>query len=123
MKRILVCVILTAIFVVGFGAVASYAAAIQLNLDADDPLEELPPELLYEDYLPNADLAASSKDTLAYLRNRLYANHGYVFKTKKWRDVFTYFYWYKPNPNFSDKLFNKFERENLRRILAAEKGK
>jgi len=74
-------------------------------------------------YLSREELAASSKDTLAYLRNRIYANHGYSFKTKQWSDVFSRYDWYRPNPNFSVGLFNDYEKENLRRVMDEEKRK
>ena len=74
-------------------------------------------------HLTQEELAASSEDTLAYLRNRIYANHGYVFKTQKWNEEFSRCDWYVPNPNFSEKLFNSYEKENLQRIVAEEKRK
>jgi hypothetical protein len=121
MKRFTV--LAAVIFAILFLAGAACASGIELKRGADDPLEDLPPSRLSEDYLLKDELATTSKATLAYLRNRLYANHGYIFKSKKWRGEFSHFDWYEPNPNFSYKLFNKFERENIRRILAAEKSK
>ena len=76
---------------------------------------------LPREYLSNEELAACSKDVLAYLRNHIYANHGYIFRTKQWSDEFSNRSWYRPNPNFSENLFNAYERENLRRIMAEEK--
>jgi hypothetical protein len=121
MKRFTVLAVV--IFAVLFLAGAACASGIELKDGADDPLEDLPPSRLSEDYLLKDELAATSKETLAYLRNYLYALHGYVFESKKWRGEFSRFDWYEPNPDFSYKLFNKFERENMRRILAAEKNK
>ena len=72
-------------------------------------------------YLSSEELAMYSKETLAYLRNRIYANHGFSFRTRQWRDVFSRYDWYRPNPNFSEELFNEYERENLRRIIAEER--
>jgi len=72
-------------------------------------------------YLSREELAACSKETLAYLRNRIYANHGYSFRTRQWSEVFSRYDWYMPNPNFSEGLFNEYERENLRRIMDEEK--
>ena len=101
------------------------AAGVRIKFagNAEDPLENMPADRLSTEYLSKEELAATSKEVLAYLRNRIYANHGYVFKTKQWRDVFTSFDWYKPNPKFSDKLFNEYERVNLRRIIEEEKRK
>jgi len=72
-------------------------------------------------YITREELASLSIDTLAYLRNRIYANHGYSFKTKQWIDVFSRYDWYVPNPNFSEGLFNQYEKENLRRVMAEER--
>jgi hypothetical protein len=99
------------------------SARYRLNMDADDPLEDLPAELLWTENLSRSELAESSKETLEYMRNRLYAHRGFIFKSKKWRDEFSRFDWYEPDEDFSYALFNKFERENMRRILAAEKDK
>ena len=76
---------------------------------------------LSTEYLSDEDLSGASKELLYYMRNRIYANHGYVFKTPKLRDEFSRHDWYKPNPDFSTKLFNKYESENLRKIIAEEK--
>ena len=98
-------------------------AGITFTANAEDPLDEMPAVRLSTEYLSKEELAATSKEVLAYLRNRLYANHGFEFKTKKWREEFSRFDWYQPNPKFSDKLFNEYERVNLRRIMEAEKRK
>ena len=105
------------------GAWAADFSGIRFSSDTEDPLAEMPAERLSTEYLSKSELEAASKEVLAYLRNRIYANHGYEFKTPKWRDEFSRFDWYKPNPKFSIKLFNDYEKENLRRIIAAEKKK
>ena len=99
------------------------SARYKLAAGADDPLEDLPTELLWTAYLSKSELADTSKETLAYMRNRIYARHGYIFKTKKWKEEFARCDWYEPNEDFSYELFNKLEKENMRRILAAEKAK
>ena|GEM_PF-1637581 len=88
--------------------------------DDDDDLEALGDSVSAK-YFSDEELAAFPKDTLNYLRNRIYANHGYVFLTQKWRDVFTRYSWYNPNPDFTEQLFNEYERLNLRRIMAEER--
>ena len=87
--------------------------------DADDA--EALGDRLSTEYLSNAELAGASTDTLAYLRNRIYATYGYNFQTQRWKNEFSRYDWYRPNPNFSDKLFNTYERDNLKRIMAEEK--
>jgi hypothetical protein len=124
----LMMMVFTAVIAVGFRSSAAEAALVkargyEFTEGAEDPLEDLPPEVLYTENLSKEKLAATDKDVLAYMRNRIYARHGYVFKTKKWKDEFTNFDWYRPNLKFSEKLFNSYEKENIRRILAAEKQK
>jgi hypothetical protein len=102
---------------------AQESSEIPFNPGAEDPLEEMPAERLSTEYLSKAELDATPKEVLAYLRNRIYANHGYNFKTKKWSEEFSRCGWYEPNPRFSEKLFNDYEKENLKRIIAAEKKK
>jgi hypothetical protein len=87
--------------------------------DAED--REALGDRLSTESLPKEELTAASKETLAYLRNRIYANHGYAFKNKQWRDEFARCDWYRPNPNFSEKLFNSYEKDNLNKIMAEEK--
>jgi hypothetical protein len=88
--------------------------------EAWDPLDGVPTGALFTTYLPQARLNATRKDVLAYMRNRIYAEHGYIFKSKEWRDEFSEEDWYRPNPNFSENLFNAYEKENIRRIKIAE---
>jgi len=105
------------------GTANAAVQGIKFSVHADDPLADMPASRLSTENVPREELAATSKEVLAYLRNRIYANHGYVFQSKKWKDEFSRFDWYKPNPSFSYGLFNAYEKENMRRILAAEKGK
>ena len=125
MKRFMIfAAVLFAVLAAVMGCAAADAAVgITFAEYAFDPLEDMPADRLSTENLSREELAATSKEVLAYLRNRIYANHGYIFKTEKWRDVFTHFDWYKPNPKFSVKLFNKYENENLKRIIEAEKRK
>ena len=125
MKRILT--ILTAVFfaavisAAGFPAAARAAQGYVFTRGADDPLEDLPAELLSTEEMPKEKLAATSLEVLEYMRNRIYANHGYIFKIKKWKDEFSRFDWYEPSSKFSLENLNKFERKNLWSIVAEEK--
>jgi len=107
------------------GRASSYAQqstptpATTYDDDVDD-VETLG-NLLSSEYFSDEELATFTKDTLGYLRNRIYANHGYNFLTQKWREVFARYDWYRPNPDFSENLFNEYERQNLRRIMAEER--
>ena len=110
------------------GQTESYASASAPRPSVDRPRvaanaedREALGDRLAVEYLPREELAAASKETLAYLRNRIYANHGYAFKTKQWSEEFARCDWYRPNPNFSEKLFNSYEKDNLNKIMAEEK--
>ena len=110
------------------GRAESYTQASTTRPSVDRPAlgaagREALGDRLSREILSSEELAANSEETLAYLRNRIYANHGYVFKTKQWSEEFSRVDWYRPNPNFSEQLFNAYERENLRRIMAEEKRK
>ena len=62
------------------------------------------------------------KEQLRYLRNLIYARHGYIFKNNELKTYFKNFSWYKPNPNFSDDDFSNQEKYLLR-ILQSEEEK
>ncbi|MFA5779759.1 MAG: YARHG domain-containing protein [Elusimicrobiota bacterium] len=53
---------------------------------------------------------------LKIFRNEFYARHGRIFKDKKLQEYFESQDWYKPNPNFSEKMLNKTELENIKKI-------
>lgn len=64
-------------------------------------------------YLRAADLSTLEHDHLVVIRNEIYARRGYTFKSEELK---TYFYctdWYKPNPKFKTKDFNKYESANI----------
>ena len=126
MKRFLAsAAVASAVFALIFGMAipvpAEAAQGYEFTDGTEDLLEELPASILSTENLPKAKLAATSSKVLEYMRNRIYANHGYVFKTKKWKEEFSRFDWYAPNPKFSVDLLNKFERNNLWNIVAEEK--
>ena len=59
---------------------------------------------------------------LGVMRNEIFADYGYSFKTEKWQDYFKQFDWYKPlndNEKINDKL-NAIEKVNIKLIVAEE---
>lgn len=52
-------------------------------------------------------------EEVAEIRNEIYARHGYVFKDPRWKAFFSKKNWYKPNPNFSNIMFNNIENRNI----------
>jgi hypothetical protein len=58
----------------------------------------------------------------AFLRNLIYAKHGYKFKSKLWKDVFSKFDWYHQRDDFNESELNSFERKNIKFLLDYEKN-
>lgn len=57
------------------------------------------------------DLSPLSAKELTYLRNSVYAKHGYVFNSQELNNYFKQFSWYHPNPNVTDAALNSTEKE------------
>lgn len=56
----------------------------------------------------------------AYLRNEIFARHGYCFSNPKYQACFSKQPWYKERPAFSEKDFNYIERRNVRFLKCVE---
>jgi hypothetical protein len=61
-------------------------------------------------------------EDLAYMRNEIYADYGYIFKDKKWKEVFDKKYWYKPQYENVDKFLTEIDKYNLAIIREVEKN-
>jgi len=57
---------------------------------------------------------------LQYMRNEIYARHGYVFQNKKWAITFSQNDWYMPCYTNVDTRLTKIEKENVKRIKLVE---
>lgn len=73
-------------------------------------------------YISDDDLSAYSQSQIAVIRNEIYARHGYVFQTEKWRNYFAQFSWYAINDQYSDSLLSEIERANLDTIVTYEQA-
>lgn len=62
------------------------------------------------------------KEQYRYLRNLVYAKHGYIFKSEDLKSFFEKFNWYKPNPNFSESEFTFAEKQYVKSMLEQEKN-
>jgi hypothetical protein len=64
-----------------------------------------------------------SKEELKILRNTVYAQHGYAFKTKDLQDYFSQFEWYMPDPNLTMEriVLTEKEQQYIDAILKREK--
>ena len=61
------------------------------------------------------------KAQIRYLRNMIYARHGYVFKSEDLKEIFDNFSWYKANPNFKEEDLNKEEKRYIEQLSKREK--
>lgn len=62
------------------------------------------------------ELNSYDKEKLTLLKNEIYARHGYKFTNKEMKKYFKEKSWYKENEDFSLKLLNDIEKENIRNI-------
>lgn len=63
-----------------------------------------------------SDLSPLSAKELTYLRNSVYAKHGYVFKSQELNNYFKKFSWYHPNSSVTDAVLNSIEKANVQYI-------
>ncbi len=61
-----------------------------------------------------------SKQQLRYLRNLVFARHGYTFKSTELQKLYENFSWYKRNPAFSEQSFSNEEKEFVKSVLYHE---
>lgn len=62
-----------------------------------------------------------SANDLEYMRNEIYARHGFKFKDQKWAALFKSFKWYKATRSNVDALLTPIEKKNLQLIKQLEK--
>lgn len=62
------------------------------------------------------------KEDARKLRNEIYARHGKIFKDKDLKRYFSSFDWYKPDPQYSDKVLNEIEKQNAASIFNYEQS-
>ena len=71
-------------------------------------------------YLSEYELSGLDSDTLALIRNEIYARHGYIFKKPKYINYFGSMDWYVKNPYFSESDLNVCEKENVKLLKRLE---
>lgn len=77
-------------------------------------------------YISYSDLYNLSQTEVSLARNEIYARHGRKFNTDSIREYFESKTWYKPynDPDdFSESVFNEYEKENIKTIINYEKDK
>lgn len=69
--------------------------------------------------LKDADLQAPLGQ-LQYMRNEIYARHGYAFSNKEWASAFASADWYMPCYTNVENRLSSIEKENIKRIKLVE---
>ena len=69
--------------------------------------------------LKDADLQVALGQ-LQYMRNEIYARHGYAFQNKNWASTFSQYEWYMPCHTNVDTRLTQIEKENVKRIKMVE---
>ena len=73
-------------------------------------------------YLSRSELYGYTKEQLAYIRNEIFARHGYVFEKAKYRNYFSAKSWYTPDYSFNYEYdLNSIEKANVDLIKELEK--
>ncbi|MGL5330118.1 MAG: YARHG domain-containing protein [Peptostreptococcaceae bacterium] len=74
-------------------------------------------------YLSESELLYYTKMDLGYIRNEIFARHGYIFKNEDYRNYFSSMPWYYPNSNFKgeERELNEVERYNVNLIKRLER--
>ena len=67
------------------------------------------------------DLSPLTAKELTYLRNSVYAKHGYVFNSQELNNYFKQISWYHPDANVTDAVLNSIEKANVEFILNYQK--
>lgn len=60
------------------------------------------------------------EEQLDLMRNEIFAEYGYKFKTKKWQDYFSNQYWYKATHDNVDEFLTEIDKHNIDVILKAK---
>lgn len=76
-------------------------------------------------YISRSDLSGYDQDTVAAIRNEIYARHGYAFQTTRWRNYFESKSWYVRDSSCTQSVaksrMNSIERANVDTIVQYEK--
>ena len=78
-------------------------------------------------YISSSDLSGLSRDTVAAIRNEIYARHGYAFTTARWQNYFAGKTWYHRDSSCTESTINarlsSLERANISTIVSYEESK
>ena len=71
-------------------------------------------------YITEKEVENLSEAERRLAKNEIYARHGYIFRNEDLQNYFMGQVWYTPlveGENFSDEVFNEYEKENLKILL------
>lgn len=78
------------------------------------------------EYISSSDLSGLGQDTVAAIRNEIYARHGYAFSTSRWKDYFSEKSWYVRDESCAASTvtarLNSIEKANVNTIVAYEES-
>lgn len=78
-------------------------------------------------YISFSDLSGLNQDTVAAIRNEIYARHGYAFTTTRWQTYFAGKTWYYRDSSCTESTINarlsSLERANISTIVSYEESK
>lgn len=78
-------------------------------------------------YISFSDLSGLNQDTVAAIRNEIYARHGYAFTTSRWQTYFVGKTWYHRDSSCTESTINarlsSLERANISTIVSYEESK
>ncbi len=88
----------------------------------NNPFADLENSMITDFYYSPEDLAELSKMELRWLRNYLFAKHGYVFKSKDLQSFFEACNWYISNPNTKAEpsILSEKERKLFEAVVSEE---
>ena len=78
------------------------------------------------EYISYSDLDGLSQEEVLLARNEIYARRGRKFTTESIKNYFESKSWYEPQnepDDFPDSIFNEYEKENIKTIVAYETEK
>ncbi len=77
-------------------------------------------------YISSSDLTGLGQDTVAAIRNEIYARHGYAFTTERWQNYFANKSWYVRDSSCTESTvtarLNSIEKANVNTIVAYEES-
>lgn len=72
-------------------------------------------------YISEYDVAGLSQSEVAFMRNEIFARHGYIFKNEPYKSYFAKMDWYVPNPDYNDSYLTDIEKANRDFLIEYEK--